>query len=181
MKKTMFDIAAVRAKIDKCISNKSYKNEQILSELEVKHINSEHNIIINCYAYALLGIETTNHDDYLALCKRECERGDKSNGMQSDFVIYLLKNEVFHKVKPIKSSLVLYFDQNAPKHAGVLEKDGDDDDKIVRSSWGDLGIKIHKLWYVPTIYGNDVKYYEPLNPNDSLKYFSEFIDKFKQR
>lgn len=177
----MVDIKTVRAKIDQCISSNSCKNDQALSELKINHINSEHSIIINCYAYAFLGRETTNYDEYSALCKREYERGDKNNGMQSDFVIYLLKNKILYEIKPKKNALVLYFDQDTPKHAGVLEQNLGDDDKIVRSSWGNLGTKSHKLWYVPNIYGNGVKYYEQLKPNHVLKYFSEFIDKFKQR
>jgi hypothetical protein len=67
--------------------------------------------------------------------------------------------------------------ENVPKHAGILEQNAERDfDRIVRSRCGNFkAILRHRLWYVDIKYGSEIEYYQPLNTEESEKYFQEYL------
>jgi len=152
----------------------------------------------NCYAYAL-GFGDSGK--YIEMCRKQAEKYPEDNGAKSDFISYLVEKEYLEKIiNPIENCLVIYFDDKEnPKHAGILQKDGEDNDNIIRSKWGNLEairtnynpdgssyiagriptILAHKLWSVPTDYGTKVKYYKPLSKQESERYFYAFLTNIK--
>lgn len=149
------------------------------NDIKIEHDKENFPIIINCYAYALNLVNSFNYVKTYAKRLYYPFRGARAQcGAQSDFVKYLLIKGYLKVTHPYKNCLVLYFDQKEPKHAGILEQDGDKDfDKIVRSRWGEhQAILRHRLGYVGKKYGTELEYYEPLSVAVSEKYFREFLE-----
>lgn len=141
-------------------------------DIEVEHDREKSSICINCYAFAL---ELGNSDLYKRdLAQIPCKG---KNGVQSDFISYLIKNSYLHEVPSSKNCLVLYFDHSMPRHAGILKEDNvQESNKVVYSRWGNFeAVLTHKLWHVMEEYGSNVKYYSPLTSQESEKYFIEYL------
>lgn len=138
-------------------------------DIKIEHDMEQSDIVINCYAFAL-GLKDSAK--YKELCRRT------HNSIQSECISYLLsQGHLQEDETPSKGCIVIYFNEKGkPKHAGILEKDGNDNDRMIRSRWGNFGaIVTHKVWDVPTMYGIEVKYYHPLTSEEAENYFGEFL------
>ncbi|MBL9029023.1 MAG: hypothetical protein JNK42_00925 [Caedimonas sp.] len=146
-------------------------------DIKIEHDTEQLDIVTNCYAFAL-GLKDSAK--YKELCRLTYigENGSQKNGIQSGYIRYLLSQGHLQEAEtPSKGCIVLYFnDEGEPKHAGILEKDGNDNDRMIRSRWGNFSATVtHRVWHVPTMYGIEVKYYHPLTSEESENYFGEFL------
>lgn len=129
-------------------------------------------VVINCIAYAL-GMHAS--DIYLADLKAAAKSGRKSGFAPELAEPHLdsLQNRWRRKPSPAPGDLVVYCDgpQQRIKHAGMMLPNG-----RVRSKWGSLpGLFEHRLWDVPSTYGDSVQFYRPVPLVTSEAFYRKFV------
>ena len=121
----------------------------------------------NCYKYAF-GV----HNDQRI---NNVENEFRESLFLSDFVRHILKNSLLDEinVEEIKENdIVLYFKDNEVLHGGKIYEN------LVVSKWGAEGaLWKHDTFEVPTIYGDEVKYYSNIQPDEIVNEFLEYYDK----
>ena len=139
---------------------------------------------MNCFAYALGLNEASIRDKYIKI------RMDTGKFTNPDFMLDLIKKKHLKKLdlgEFLKNELwnllstppiVLYYNEKKPTHAGLwFIRDSKDSEKIIRSTWGNLGaIFEHKILHFPESHGQPQEYYQALSPEESLQYFYEYVN-----
>ncbi len=87
----------------------------------------------------------------------------------ADFVRWLVTtSRLTPAAGPLDGAVVVYFDGEGPRHAGLL--DGDD----VVSKWGLGHLWRHGCWEVPRAYGDTVRLFDAPGPGAGAAWFLEF-------
>lgn len=154
-------------------------NLKILNDLEEaspRDIKIVRDLIpnINCYAFSLGLHRSRSYTSFLIDIKYgESEK----QGVRSCFISYLLENEYLREKAFGKDCLILYFDKDDPKHAGIVEQESSQGFKeIICGRWGNHRAVIsHRLWHVGWDYGSKVKCYRPLSTKESERYFIKYL------
>lgn len=89
----------------------------------------------------------------------------------AEFINFLLQNQLLlpRKSAPVLGDLVLYFEANEFRHVGIVAAEN-----LIISKWGSGWLYKHRLWEVPSQYGQDVKYFIGLDQDSSFNLFMEF-------
>jgi hypothetical protein len=109
----------------------------------------------NCYAAAF---EIVDHSKYRSLV----DRHHGSLVPTSDFVSNLLEEEELQELDASAAEMgdiVLYFDGDTVRHGASIVSPG-----RLRSKWGPDELYEHSLWEVPGIFGDQVKFFIPPDP-----------------
>jgi hypothetical protein len=126
---------------------------------------------VNCHGYAL-GLDKSEY--YINTAK------DGKRWANSEFIKYLLDEKRLKELKnPEENCLVLYFDEEGPKHSGIVKFDSENNHTnspfYIQSKWGTYeNLVKHALLDVPSSYGNEVKYYVRPKLGDVVNYFKEY-------
>lgn len=189
------DIETIRQEITRIFKTCSYfktqieadkANRELLDTLQnsfpndisVEHDQDQDDTTINCYAYALgLGESDIYRNELASQPYRLSKYALRTCGIQSDFISFLLQEKYLQKIEPRQGCLVIYFNQETPKHAGVLIENAKSDyDKHVRGRSGNFrAIITHRLFWVDSTYGSTPKYYQRLSTEESERYFREYL------
>lgn len=102
----------------------------------------------NCFVYAL-GLE--NDSEFLG----------GQNPIQKEFIRYLLENGTLQLIEsPRLGDLVFYEDDSRTiTHGGIVQKDG-----LILSKWMWGALFAHKVWDVPSSFGDTVFYCKAISP-----------------
>ena len=120
--------------------------------------------VFNCFRHALQLRELP--DAVITLCEI-C-----GAGLKSDFMRVLIAKRLTHRedAHVREGDLVVYFDQEGITHAGVIRS------SLVESKWGMGHVWRHRLFEVPSAYGERVQFFEPLSPDLVLEEFISHLD-----
>jgi hypothetical protein len=118
----------------------------------------------NCYMHALDMVGCFGEEDPYTPFRGEFY-------VNSKFVRYLLNGGHLRKTrKARKGKLAIYFENGVIRHIGCVSKGG----RIV-SKWGGCGnLYEHRPREVPMMYGNRIRYYEPISGDDAVGLFEKF-------
>jgi hypothetical protein len=133
-----------------------------LQELADLHVE------FNCFRHAL-GLRDLPEWVYNA-----CQCATPQTGVKSDFIRTLIGGVLVER-RPdsiCEGDLVLYFDQEEVRHAGLVHTDHQ-----VVSKWGSGHLWLHGLFEVPSAYGSEVRFYTPLDKEDALELFELHLRK----
>lgn len=147
-------------------------------DITVEHDHVQDTITINCYAYALGLGESDKYRNELEYRLYYPVRGARAiKGAESGFISFLLQENHLQEIEPSEGCLVIYFNQETPKHAGLLIENTESDyDKRVRGRSGNFrAIITHRLLWVDSTYGATIKYYQRLSTEESERYFREYL------
>lgn len=152
-----------------------YNRDKYREDIEALKKAYSHSIILkekvghdryNCYMYAL-----DLHVDPIRSTIFNNHKTGRDPFPDEKFIMYCLEKDYLIKTKweDIKDGdIILYFDNNNPKHAGKIFS------KRVISKWGDLDLWNHDIWEIPANYGKEAVFYKKLEKNDVLKYYSHY-------
>lgn len=123
----------------------------------------------NCVMYAL-GIQSdpTSNAKYRAMLTF-CPQNIHADTEFIQFLVdrgYLIESE---GQQP--GTLIAYLDDERFRHIGVVVECG-----VVRSKWGTGHLYEHGIFETPTMYGEHVRYYDPIGCDDVLDAFFEFAE-----
>jgi hypothetical protein len=93
----------------------------------------------------------------------------------SAFVVELLEGCHLQEVDEAGAHagcVVIYFENGLPEHAGIVEQGG-----FVVSKWGRGHLYRHRLFEVPSIYGDNVRFFEPPQPDEVLRRFVDYVER----
>lgn len=126
---------------------------------------------INGFAYAF-GLDKSRL--YVEIAKEDTYKKN-GNFVSSQFVTYLLQKNILKELdKKYDGCLILYFDENTPKHAGIVNLT---DPPFIESKWGSFQVLFfHEVWDVPIHYGNIIKYYALPDLEEIERYFIEYCN-----
>jgi hypothetical protein len=95
----------------------------------------------------------------------------------SERVESMIKHEFLMSTDaPEVGDIVLYLCNGKPTHAAILKEVREDKNHIVESKWGTIeGIFTHRIWLVPTSYGNNVIY----KKKPSLGAIEDYMKKYQ--
>ncbi|OGS46972.1 MAG: hypothetical protein A2539_09000 [Elusimicrobia bacterium RIFOXYD2_FULL_34_15] len=128
----------------------------------------------NCFMYAFNINHKNPNSQIMLILKREFDKNSETEIFFTiKFIDFYLTIKCLHEISFNKignDDIIIYFDENSiPLHAGKI-KNG-----RVISKWGLSGnLYEHSIWEVPIKYGTDVKYFEGISEEDSIKYFIEY-------
>jgi hypothetical protein len=119
----------------------------------------------NCVMHAL---DIIDHPEYVRLafaCPHDVYAG-------AGFVNFLIDHGYLsEKATPAPGLLAVYFDGGKFKHVGLLLSE-----TRLESKWGIGHLYEHELFEVPISYGNDVRYFTTLSPEEAVTAFSDFAE-----
>lgn len=89
------------------------------------------------------------------------------------FVQYLIENylQVVTPGEVCDGDIVVYFEAGEPRHAGVVRG------QQVVSKWGTAHLWRHGLYEVPAGYGSEVRFFRPLDSDQSQEAFLKFAER----
>ncbi len=128
---------------------------------------------INGFAYAL-GLDKS--EIYVEISCDDAISITNCHFANSDFITYLLRENFLKEIdEAYDSCLILYFDTDTPKHAGIVQSNRLGESDYVESKWGTFQkLFIHEVWDVPRSYGNCIRYYALPNWQEIETYFIKF-------
>jgi len=100
----------------------------------------------------------------------------------SQFVRQILKEKILEEEKdPCVNGLILYFDEeDKPTHAGII-KSCEHPELFIESKWGTFRrLFNHRVWQVPSSYGNKVRYYAAPSLETLENHFIEYCKSFSK-
>ena len=120
--------------------------------------------VLNCFRYALQLRELPKA--VIIMCEI-C-----GTAVKSDFIRRLIANRLTHRedAHVREGDVVVYFDQERITHAGVIRSG------LVESKWGTGQAWRHRLFEVPSVYGERVQFFEPLSPDLVLEEFIAHLE-----
>jgi hypothetical protein len=120
---------------------------QLPTELKIVSVPPNPSSNFNCFVYAL---NLENDSEFLG----------GQNPIQKEFIRHLLNNGLLKIAEhPEKGTLVFYEDDSdIITHAGIMQSKAD-----VLSKWMWGALFAHKLWDVPSSFGNKVFYCPPIS------------------
>jgi len=133
----------------------------------------------NCfqYAFALKGSQKI-----LELLKEDAAHGCRLDLMFGTAFVERLISKGLLKLDP-DGTVVVYFDEGSPKHAGRIEHGG-----RIDSKWGASGHRYsHDLWEIPEryeercTYGNECAVFTPADPEDILQEFESYREELYEQ
>lgn len=142
-----------------------FKNIDIFKK--IKCFKNSYNI--SCHSYSL--------DQYSIQLKNISKISINEIKLQAEaYGINFIVNEYFENVaNPEEGDLVVYWDDQNPRSSGIYKTE-----QVVESLWnaGFSGHYVfqHALFFVPTEFGNEVKFYRPKSPRaqpDDIHLFNE--------
>jgi hypothetical protein len=71
---------------------------------------------------------------------------------------------------PADKLLAVYWDGDSVKHVGVAGADG-----RIASKWGIGFLYKHSAWEVPLSYGNSIRYFAPINPDQAFDFLNNYL------
>jgi hypothetical protein len=114
----------------------------------------------NCFAY---GLGVWEHPIFIKSVDDASQPA-----IISSTIVHSMIDDGFLKTiaarKARRGDLVLYFHRAKVTHAAVIQKRG-----VYQSKWGLNEVHVHKLWEVPSDYGNVVRYYQVPEPEAVLR------------
>jgi hypothetical protein len=93
----------------------------------------------------------------------------------SAFVVELLEGGRLREVEEAAAHagcVVIYFENGLPEHAGIVQQHG-----FVVSKWGKGHLYRHRLFEVPSIYGDNVRFFEAPQPTEVLRRFADYVER----
>lgn len=119
----------------------------------------------NCVMHAF---DIIDHPEYVRLafaCPEDVYAG-------AEFANFLIDHGYLsEKTTSAPGLLAVYFDGGKFKHVGLLLSE-----TRVESKWGIGHLYEHELFEVPISYGNDVRYFAPLSPEEAVTAFTDFAE-----
>lgn len=131
---------------------------QLPTELRIVSVPPSPAANFNCFVYAL-GLEWD--PEFLG----------GQNPIQKEFIRYLLNQNALEVVeRPSAGGLVFYetYDRTIT-HGGIIQADGS-----VLSKWMWGALFAHKLWDVPSSFGDSVFYCRPISPEKAKEKYVEY-------
>jgi hypothetical protein len=116
----------------------------------------------NCFAYAF-GV--WRHPDFIALV----DQTDDSAIMDSAFVAWLVEDDLLTEVQPdsVRAGDIAIYRSNSSITHGALVV-ALDQPMVLHSKWGGNEVHRHGLWEVKASYGDDVRFFRPLDHDTIL-------------
>lgn len=126
--------------------------------------SAEPDNVLNCFRYALQLSELPQA--VITMCEI-C-----GTAVKSDFIRRLIAKRLTQRADADvrDGDLVVYFDAEGITHAGVVRSG------LVESKWGLGHVWRHRLFEVPSVYGERVQFFEPLPPEVALDEFIAHLD-----
>lgn len=139
---------------------KEHVRAQLPIELNIVSVPPSPAANFNCFVYAF-GLE--NDPEFLG----------GQNPIQKEFIQYLLNRGILKRIQsPFAGSLVFYQDDKGVIiHGGIIQSDGS-----ILSKWMWGALFSHELWDVPSSFGDEVFYCEPLDSKKAKQSYIEYRD-----
>jgi hypothetical protein len=154
----------LRRDLDEASALRSQSEYRIrLENLKGEH---GHTVVVledgNCFAYALGAWDEPSY-------RQLVHEWQSSSLIDSQFVSEMIVGSDLAELPPNEiqpGSVVLYFDGERLRHAGLVEDATAE--PVIRSKWGGNEVHRHKLWEVPSPYGDCVRFYRAPDPQAIL-------------
>jgi hypothetical protein len=117
----------------------------------------------NCFAYAF-GV--WSHPDFIALV----DQADDSAIMDSAFVCWMIEDGLLTEVQSQDvrtGDIAIYRSNSAITHAALIV--AKEEPMALHSKWGGNEVHRHGLWEIMASYGNEVRFFRPLESGIILK------------
>lgn len=137
----------------------------------IKVLTAEFNHTIRCVDRSSVGTCVTHAFGLLPQFRSLCEclqNPEVRPGL--GFMNWMLESEFLKEIEtPTSDDRILYFDGGVWKHVGIVGTNG-----RITSKWGTYAVCDHQIWEIEAGYGDDARFFKPLNPDEAAQSLLRF-------